>query len=228
MTADSRKITVIAVVVALLLVVGFGVSVYHKKKQRELRNAVAVLVKDSSARMRDAIGIEGAPPTVDRARFVKQLEGHAATAERNLQSLQRLNDVWNRALVRAADGYLLTAQETLKRQAASHRHRLLLLESGRELREHMGKNERTGAWVADAVKLKERAEKDYRDYRLAVAAYTKLLEQFPAAQDSIEPYFGPQVMLPETGIAQAGRGAHEIEKQMNAEIEKLRKLHPGR
>lgn len=228
MTAESRKITVIVAIAVAVVAAGLGYWVYEKHKQRELQKAVAVLLKDASSRMRDALGIEAAPPTVDRARFVKQVEGHAATAERNLQTLQGLEGKRNRALVDAADDYLLSVQEILKRQAASHRHRLQLAESGQALREHFGADDRSGAWVTAAVKLKERAERDYRDYRLAVSTYAKLLDQFPASQAKVVPYLEPTLVIDDATLAQARRGALEIEKQTTAEIEKLRQLHPAR
>ena len=228
MTSDSRKITVFAVVVVLLLAVGLGVSVYYKKKQRELRNVVAVLLKDAGSRMRDALGIEAAPPTMDRARFLKQVEAHAATAERNYLALRRLDSAWDRALVSAADDYLLTSREILKRQAASHRHRRLLTESALALREHMRVDNRTGAWVTEAVKLKERAEKDYRDYRIAVGAYAKLLDEFPASQEKIARYVQPTLIIENTAINNARHGAREIEKQATTQIEQLRQMHAAR
>jgi len=228
MTRESGKIAVIVAVIALLAAAGLGYWAYQKQKQRELHRAVAVLLKDSSTRMRDALGIEAAPPTLDRARFVKTFEGHAATADRNLQLLKLLNAKWDRALVDAADDFLLTTREILKRQAESHRHRLLLSESARELREHMGADDRTGAWVQEAVKRKERAERDYRNYRLAVSAFTKLLEQFPASQQKVARYLGPTLLIEDTALTQARRGALEIEKQVTLEIEKLRQLNPDR
>lgn len=228
MAPDSAKKTIVVAVVGLLVAAGLGYWAYQEQKQRELHRAVAVLLKDSSTRMRDALGIEAAPPTLNRARFVKTFEGHALTAERNLQLLKRLNAAWDRALVDAADDFLLTTREILKQQAESHRHRLLLSESARELREHMGADDRTGAWVQEAVKRKEHAEKDYRNYRLAASAYTKLLEQFPASQQKVAPYLGPTLLIEDAALTQARRGALEIEKQVTLEIEKLRQLHTTR
>lgn len=228
MTLKSGKKAVIAAVVAVLVAAGLGYWAYHAQKQRELRGAVAVLLKDASARMRDALGIEAAPPTVDRVRFVKKLDEHAATAERNLQLLQRLNAEWDRALVDAANDYLVATRDILKKQAESHRHRQLLAESAQALRQHMGAVDRTGAWEQETAKRNKDAEKDYRDYRLAVSAYTKLLGQFLAAQEKVSPYLEPTALIEEGALGNARRGALEIEKQATAEIEKLRQLHASR
>jgi hypothetical protein len=228
MTAESRKIAVIAAIAVVLVAAGAGYWAYQKHQHRELQKAVAVLLKDGSSMMREALGGEAAPPAADRTPFVKQVEGHAAAAERNLQALQGLDGKRDRALVDAADDYLLSVREILKRQAASHRHRLMLLESGQALRDHFGKDDRSGAWVTAAVKLKERAERDHRDYRLAVSTYIQLLDRFPASQAKVASYLEPALLIDDATLAQARRGALEIEKQATAEIERLRQLHPRR
>ena len=228
MTAEPRKLTIIAAIAVAVVAAGLGYWAYQKHKQGEMQKAVGVLLKDGSTRMRDALGIEAAPPNLDRAGFVKRVEEHAATAERNLQVLKGLEAGRDQALMDAADDYLLMVQEVLKRQAASHRSRLLLLESGQALREHFRSDNRTGTWVAAAVKLKERAEREYRDYRMAVTTYTKLLDQFPTSQKKAGPYLDAALLIDDAMLGQARRGALEIEKQVTAEIEKLRQLHPAR
>jgi hypothetical protein len=228
MTAEFRKIAIIAAVAVAVVAAGIGFWAYQKHKRGELQKAVAVLLKDSGSRMRDALGIEAAPAAADGARFAQQVDEHAATAERNLQALKGLEARRDQALVDAADDYLLTIQEVLKRQAASHRSRQQLAASGQALREHFRLDDRSGAWVTAAVKLKERAERDYRDYRLAGSTYAKLLEQFPASQKKVAPYLDPALVIDAATLAQAGRGTLETEKQVAAEMEKLRQLHPRR
>jgi hypothetical protein len=228
MTAESRKITIIVAVAAALVAAGVGYWAYRAYQHRELQKAVSALLKAGSSAMRDALRIEAAPATADRAPLVSRVEEHAATAERTLQGLQGLDGKRDRALVDAADDYLLSLREILKRQAASHRHHLLLLESGQALRHHFRSDDRSGAWVTAAVKLKERAERDHRDYRLAVSTYIQLLDRFPASQAKVASYLEPALLIDDATLAQARRGALEIEKQATAEIERLRQLHPRR
>src|SRR5688572_25126549 len=111
--AKTLAIGAVALVVAaVLLYWGYGA---HKK--RAANQTILALVADTGTRLRDALGIESAPPTTDRMMFVKKLDEHAAAAELNLQKFKRLDTASVQALADSADDYLVTTREILKRQA---------------------------------------------------------------------------------------------------------------
>lgn len=222
MTPQTRTRTLAIAAVALVVAVAliyWGYSA-HKKK-REANQAVVALVTDTGVRLRDALGIETAPPTTDRTRFLKKLDEHAATADHNLQTSKRVGAASDQALADAADDYLLTAREILKRHADSYRYRLLLAESTQALRGHMRADNRTGAWVQEAVKAKERVNKDFRGYSLAASTLDKLLATFAASQMKIVPYVEPRMLIQETLVAEARKRVQEDSRQIAAEIEKI-------
>lgn len=221
MAAGFSTRTIAIVVVVAVVAAGFGYWGYRAHKQRETDKAIMALVTDTSVRMRDALGIATAPPTADRTRFVKKLEEHAVTSERNYQLLKRIDSRSNLVLTDAADDYLLTVREILKRQFETHRYRLLLAESSAALRNHMRADNRTGAWVQDAVKAKERVNKEYRGYNLAASALEKLLDSFAASQQKIAPYVAPALLIPDAQAADARRRLGEESRLTTAEFENL-------
>lgn len=222
MARPSNRMLLI-VVVALIAVAG-GISYwrYSSHQKQELRQAVVALLNDSSARMRDAVGIETAPPTLDRSQFVKKLSEHAATAERNLQLLRRLETARDRPLADAADDYLLAVREILKRQLDSHRHRQLLTANLQVLANHMHASSRTSEWTQDAVKAKEQVNQDYRSFSLAIGAYGKLIESFPASQKRIAPYVEKVVLIEDSLLAEAHRRALAAARQLAAEMDRIK------
>lgn len=218
----SNQTLLIGVIAVAVVAAGLGYWGYSAHKHRELRAAVGAFLKDSSARMRDALGMETAPATVNRAQFVSKLNEHATIAERNLQLFKRLDLARDRPLTDAADDYLLTTREILKKQLDSHRHRLLLEESSQALVSHMRAGSRGSTWVQDAVKAKERVNKDYRSYNLATEAYGKLLETFPASQKKIAPHVDKTFLIEDGPIAEARRRALQEARQIASDMDRIR------
>lgn len=225
MARPSNRTLLIVVIALAAVAAGFGYWRYSSHQKQELRKAVVALLNDSSARMRDAVGIETAPPTLDRSQFVKKLIEHAATAERNLELLKRLEAARDRPLADAADDYLLAVREILKRQLDSHRHRQLLAASSQVLANHMRADDRTGEWAQDAVKAREQVNQDYRGYSLAIGAYGKLIASFPASQKKVAPYVERTVLIEDSLLAEAHRRALAAARQLAAEMDRIKQ--PG-
>ena len=213
---DTKTITIAALIVAVPLLY-WGYSAHKKSGANK---TILALVTDTSTRLRDALESETAPPPTDRVRLVKKLDEHAATADLSLQTLKRL-DAAPVALADAADDYLVTAREILKKQADSHRYRLLLAESSQALRAHMRHDNHTRAWIQEAVKVKERVNKDYRSYNLAAGLLDKLLGSFAASQKKIAPHAGRSALIEDSLVADARGRVQEDMKAVAAQFEKL-------
>lgn len=211
-----------AVAIALVVVVA-GIAAgwwgYGEHQKREQRNAIVALVTDSGARLRGAL-----TATAEGPEAARKLEQDAAAAERNLASLKAMDAARQQALADAADDYLLTGREILKRFVNVRRYRTLLAESLQALNDHMRADDHTGAWVQQAVKARERANKDHRDLGLAAGALDQLLQSFPASQKKIAPYVEPAVLIENSVIEAARARALDAAKQADAEIEKTRRL----
>jgi len=222
MNASSR--TVVMAAVGLFVAAAVGYVGYSAFKTRELNKTSLAALTDTNARLREALSIEVGPPPGDRAQIVKKLDEHAAAADQHLKEFKRLDAARNQALADAADYYLLGAREILKKQADSHRYRLAFGESSGTLREHMRSDNRTSAWVQQAVKVKERVNKDYRGYNLNAVALGQFLETLSTAQKRIAPYVDPSALIAEDLIARAHKQVVEETERTEAVMEKLNRL----
>jgi hypothetical protein len=103
----------------------------------------------------------------------------------------------------AADDYLVTAREILRRQADIKRATTRLAVSFDTLSQHIKTDRGARDWTQQAVKLKETADKDLRDYRIAVESYATLTSSLPASQAKIGPHVEPRYLIDEKLIGEA-------------------------
>jgi hypothetical protein len=227
MSMPSRRTLVIAALAIAAAAGAYGYHRYSTSQLQALRDTVAALVKDSSARVRDALGMETAPTTADRARFVTRLEEHAVTAEYNHLQLKRLEVARDRALTDAANEYLQATRELLKQALESHRQRRLLAESLRALAKQPAASDSAPELEAASAKLREQARRNLRAYESAVAAYLKLLDGFPARLAGIEAHAAKPPI--EAGLpAEAARRLREEARQLAEEAERIMQSAPAR
>jgi len=216
--------TIVLVLVAAAVVAALGYWGYGAYKTRELRGAVGAVLNDAGARLREALGVETGPPPEDRAVVVKKLESHAAAVDEAIARLKRLPGQRDRALTDDADGYLVHVREILRRQAAMHRSYQLHVASLRALKDHMRADNRSGAWVSGAVTGKDKADRDFRDYRLASTTYVVLLEGLPAAEKKVERAIGREALAAPEQLAKARGNVLAATKEATAEMETARRL----
>lgn len=210
---------VIVVALAVLVAAAAGWWGYGEHQKREQREAILALVADTGTRLRTGLGA-----TVEGPEAARKLDEATAAAERNLSALKSLDASRQPALAEAADDYLLTGREILKRLAAVQRYRLLLAESLQALVSHMRADDHSGAWVQEAVKARERARKDHRDLGLATGALDQLLQSLPDSQKKIAPYVEPAALIENGAIEAARARALEAMKQATGEFEKTGRL----
>jgi len=221
-TASTRTIIISAV--AVCVAAGIGYWGYGAYKKRELNTAVTGMLKNAGARVRDGLNIESGPPPTDRAETAKKLEAAAAATQNDFSEMRRMAVERDRLLTDNAESYLIHVREMLLKQAASQRSYQLHTQSALVLGEHMQRDNRTGTWVSQAVAIKDKAEKDFRDYRIATTAYSALLKSFPQAQRKIAPYTAPADLVDDQLVEKAGARSAETLQRAEAEMEKLRKM----
>jgi hypothetical protein len=198
----------------------WGVSAYRKS---ELQKAVTALVKDTSERLQAALAIETGAASVDQT--VGRLDDHAQEVDKHVLELRGLSASPNRALVDAAEEYMLTVRQILRNQAASHRYRIQVSASDRALRDHMrAAKRRSGSWIQEALRAKDRLEKDYFDYRLSASAFSRLLESYPDARKKLALHVGGVLLADETTAANARRRALDSARRLADEVERARQL----
>ena len=221
LTTRTTALGLAALVIASAL--GYwGVNAYRKG---QLQKAVTALVRDSSDRLRVALAVEMEAVPTNPAQMVGKLDDQAQEVDKHVIELRGINASPNRALVDAAEEYMLTVRQILRNQAASHRYRLQVSASDRALRDHMrGAKRRSGPWVQEAVRAKDRLEKDYFDYRLSAGAFSRLLESYPEARKKLALHVGGALLADETAASNARRRALDGAKRLADEVEKARQL----
>lgn len=212
--------TVAAALVALLAVSALGYWGYGAYRRNDLQKAVTVLVKDTSERLKTALAI-----ATETSQTVRGLDDHAQEVDKHVIELRSMSASPNRALVDAAEEYMLTVRQILRNQAAGHRYRVQMSASEKGLREHMlAANRRTGPWIQEALRAKDRLEKDYLDYRLSIEAFGRLLESFPETSKKLALYLGAGPLADAAVANDARRRALESLKRASGELERARQL----
>ncbi|MGH8700344.1 MAG: hypothetical protein ACREVR_04095 [Burkholderiales bacterium] len=218
MTPGFRTVVIAAVA---LVVAAAGYFAYGTYRKSEAGKEGLALAQDTARRLHEALSTD---PGRQSAETVQATGEYAAAASRNLEALKRLNAAGNPELMDALDDFLLTGREILVRHAAGHRFRQQFFASSRALRDHMRADNRTGAWVREAVQHKERVEKDYRDYLGAAEALDKLLASFPASLARLASRSKTAPLVDDKLVAEARKRSSAALKQATEEVEKIRQF----
>jgi len=217
----TRTAALLAAALVIAAALGYwGVSAYRKS---ELQKAVTALVEDTSERLQAAFAIE--PGTAPADQTVGRLDDHAQEVDKHVLELHGMSASPNRALVDAAEEYMLTVRQILRNQAASHRYRIQVSASDRALRDHMrAAKRRSASWIQEALRAKDRLEKDYFDYRLSAEALARLLESYPDARKKLALHVGGALLADEAAATSARRRALDSARRLADEVERARQL----
>ena len=200
----------------------WGVSAYRKS---QLQTAVTALVKDSSERLQGALAVETGAAPEDTAQMVVKLDDQAQEVDKHVIELRGMSASPNRALVDAAEEYILTVRQILRNQAASHRYHNQVSASERALRDHMRTaNRRSGNWIKEAVRVKDRMEKEYFDYRISVDAFGRLLESYPATRKKLALQVGARLLVETAVAAKARKRVLASSRRVADDVERARQL----
>lgn len=219
-SARNLALAAAALFLALVLYLGYG-----EHQRRTLPGTVNALVHDASMRLKDALQDEAN----DAGPFgAQRLDRHYAAVEQNLARLRAMETSAIEELARAADDYLLTTREILRRRAADYRNRMQVNESVRALRAHMRSDNRTGIWITQAVQKKERLEAEFRQYRLTSEALAGLLRQYAASRARLAASVAPVQLTHENVALRARSRTLEAFSKLTDEVEKAGQLNAYR
>ena len=202
MISGTRTKLLVGTLIAVATGSAFGYWGAAEYEQRERRNDVLWLVQDTSVRLRAALATEP-PAALSHDEVLRALYDHAAVVDRHLGKLRGIETSGFGNLSDAVEDYLVTSREILLRRASSQRHHLRVADELQRLRQHMRADNRTGAWITEAVRAKERVEEGYRDYRIASIALGGLLQSFPVAQAKIAPHVEAALLIDDNVVNEA-------------------------
>lgn len=217
-------------IAGLILVIGAaaGYWAHGVYTRTQVRKTVVALVTDTSQRVRSALAGTAAGTPAARFEQAAEIDTHTARVERNYSDLRRLDPAVAGPIAEAADDYILTIREILRRIAISDRARLNLAVNSAALHDHMRSDRGEATWPREAVRLKGRVEQDYRDYRLAAQALAGLLDSLPASQARVAPHVGPAVLIELSLVTSARAAVLETTSRLAAAVEKLSNLEAHR
>ena len=199
----------------------WGVSAYRKG---QLQKTVSALVRDASERMEAALALESESAAADNPQTVARLDEQAQEVDKHVIELRDMSAAPNRALVAAAEEYLLTVRQILREQAASHRYRIQVTASDERLREHMRKaGRRSAGWIDEAVRAKDRLERNYFDYRVSAEALERLLASYPSVRKKMAAQLSAPLIADET-VERARKWTLAASKRIAASVEQARRL----
>ena len=219
-------------VVAILGVAGassaFGYWGYGELKTHQLREEIVNIVRDTSERMRIALTTPLPPAAIDNPAMLRRLYDDAETVDAYFRRMKREDLAPLPELAGAADDYLLTSREILLRWASSQRYRLKLSASIQALENHLRADDRTGTWVTEAIRAKERVEEDYRDYARTMNALNTLLDSFPAARDKMIAQVDATLLTDTQLVAAVRTDVAAAASRAIEEMERIRQLRTYR
>lgn len=219
MPSANKNIIIAGAAAALVLAVGLG-WLWGAKKTHDLESNSRGGIAAATAGLQAALAL--APDAPDA---LATLEAQGKTIGQYLAALRREDGARNRPLAEAAELYLVDAQAILRNQANAVRARSAALASRRALAAHIGHAAGRGqGWIQQALALKEKAERDYFDYRTSMNAFAELLKAHRETQDKVRAAL-PAARLLEEPVRQAAyQRALEAEQQAAAELERIRQM----
>jgi len=223
MTAGSRTTALaLAAVLAASSLAYFGYSAYRK---RELHKAVAELVNDASRRLDESLAVERDAMAASSTQIVRHLDDQAQEVDKHVIELRGMSAAPDRALVDAAEEYLLTVRQILRNQAATHRYLLQVSASEQTLRDHMrAASRRSKGWIEEVLREKDNMERAYFNYRLSSDAFARLLDSYPDARDKLAAQIDARPLLSDDMSTDARRRVAAASRRVADEVERTRQL----
>src|SRR5688572_1075253 len=222
---EDEMRTVAAGLAGLLAALALGFWGHSALKKREVGEAIVALVGDTSAQLREALSLEAVSSHAGTPETVSRLERYARNTGERLAALDALEGWRDRELSDAARAYLAAARQLLVNQVASHRHRSQFSYSSETLREHMqGATRRGDGWIEEAVRRKQRVDRDYFEYRHAVENYGRLLSGYADARSEAAARLGGALVVDTALASEARERVIEAGRRAAAEMEKARQL----
>lgn len=221
---SKRRLAVSLVAAVVPLLAGYlGYSAFEERQQRR---TITAAVKDTTARLREALPVA---PSLKGRKALDRLEAHESALEARLREVRRAGHAGDPELADGAEHYVLGAREIVRRQAAAVRLAERAAASRHALAAHMSRaGRRDAAWIGQAASRKKQLEGEYFDYSVSLSALSELLWSFPDARKRLAPHVDEALLL-EVGPAEdARRAALREERRVAQELEKLRRLAPGR
>lgn len=199
---------------AAIAVVALAVAasvLYRAKTSYDLKTGAA----DATARLREAIA---------RPDDARRLDEHLRAITARLESLRGAASR-DRAAAQAIEVYLTDVQAIVRNLGNAARARAAAAASQRALTAHMrAAGGRGQGWIRNALLLKQRAERDNFDYRVAMGALAGLYRWHGESQARLRAVAPGVPLLEAAEVERLHKAAKDAEAQAEAEIARIRAM----
>lgn len=202
-----------AFVATAILAVILAVWVWNAYQKNTARTATVAIVKDAAERLNASL----APDVPNVADHVRAVEAH-------VERLKNIRVAAIAPLADAADNYLVTVREILRRRAAIDSVRERLAKSVPALAEHVQSDRGAAAWPKRAVELKQGADADLRELRIATESYTSLLDTLPEAQAKLAEFQNAAVATDPKLVQEAKKAALDALQRTDDNIRQVARI----
>lgn len=214
-----RKPYLFAAAAAITLsVLGGYWSFERKQTAREQATLLALLEGATKALAADLA------PEQDAASQSRALSAAAQRIDQDAAMLR--NTPSDRVADLSADSaqYLDTARELLKRRATLLALHPRVRSGMAQFREHMLNGRGATAWISEAVRLKNRLEEDYRDYRGTIETHTRLSDVYAEDYRRLAQRVPTQLLAGLEDVALAQERVAALGEAADKEMEALRRM----
>ena len=221
----KHRLLVGGIAATLVLALG-GYWGYSSLKKREQQREITAAVKDTTARLRETLGVR---PDASGKAALPKVDANLRAVEAHLEAVRKASGKGHAELADGAEHYVLGAREILRRQAISIRLSEQTAASRNALAAHMSRaSYRDANWIHEAMNRKKKVEGDYFDYNVTLLALSEVLWSFPDARKLLVLRVDDSLLL-EIGPAEdARRVALGQSKRIAQELDSVRRIAPGR
>lgn len=218
----AQNINRTGVAAAVVIAAVLAYAGYAAYETRELRARVSGTVATASDRLGETLAIDINAPA---AGLAERLAASVAQTDAALKGLRAAGARRDPALVEAADGYVASALEVLRRQAGATRFRVQFIDDRRALDAHMAvAGSRSESWAAEAIQLRKRLDEDYFGYQLAAASLGNMLAGLAEARRKLLAQLPSANVLAETAIVEARERSLAAAAAAKLELERARRV----
>jgi hypothetical protein len=221
----KNRILAGGIAATLILAIG-GYWGFSALKKREQQQAITAAVKDTTARLRETLGVQ---PNASGKSSLPRVDANLRAVEAHLDTVRKASGRSHAELADGAEHYVLGAREIMRRQAISIRLSEQSNASRNSLAAHMSRAAyRDENWIHEAMNRKKKVEGDYFDYNVTLLALSEVLWTFPDARKRLVSRVDDSLLL-EIGPAEdARRAVLSQSKRIAQELDGVRRLAPGR
>jgi hypothetical protein len=205
---SSKLATYVVAAAGIAIAGGVGYMLHKEAKKRSEARAVLSAISDASTHLKNAVKV--APPEA-----IEQIDA----------GVRQAHSWGNPAAADAAEEYLISVREILRRRAEANRLREKAAASREALHAHMSRaGTRTTPWIRAATDLKRQVDRDYFELNVKLDALANLWATLPEANKRIAPHIDESLLLEEHVRRTAHRAVLEEVRRHQVELLKTRDL----